>query len=113
MVIAYYNSFVGVLVIDEMKLTPDLKFDKHQLKVIGFTDLGEYTPANQINQEGDHALVFLFQPFRGDWIQATAAFLSKACVPGDILSKLIIEATVLLEKAGFFVEGVVTDGCSY
>jgi len=62
---------------------------------------------------GDHALVFLFQPFRGKWVQLVGAFLSKNCAKGDILHLLILECIILLENSGFFVDVVTTDGAAW
>lgn len=61
------NKFIisGVLLIDEMKLTKTLGFNRDKLKLEGFTDLGRFTPLHQTGKKGDHALVFLFQPFQG------------------------------------------------
>jgi len=60
-----------------MKVSEQLVFDKKTLKINGFTDLGKHTPEHQKNVRGDHALVIMFQPFRGTWVQAVAYFLSK------------------------------------
>lgn len=79
----------------------------------GFTDLGKYMPENQTNQRGDHALVFLFQPFRDKWIQTVGAFLSKGCANSRVLNKLILECIILMENAGFHVDVVTTDGASW
>ncbi|KAK0075394.1 hypothetical protein PV325_006952, partial [Microctonus aethiopoides] len=45
----------------------------------GFVDLGGHTPERQKHQLGDHALVIMFQSFRGKWVQTLACFLSKGC----------------------------------
>ncbi|XP_065212352.1 uncharacterized protein LOC135839982 isoform X2 [Planococcus citri] len=107
------KRFKGSLVIDEMSLTPNLRFDKHQMKIIGFTDLGEYTPLDQKNSEGDHALVLLFQPFVGKWIQAVGAYLSKGCARADPLNHILLEAIALLEQSNFYVDAIVTDGANW
>lgn len=65
-----------------------MKFDRNQMKFIGFTDLGKYTPEEQRKKQGDHALVLLYQPFRGKWIQPIAAFLSHGCATGDVLAQI-------------------------
>lgn len=96
-----------------MKLNETLAFDSKTLKINGFTNLGEYTPLHQKNEKGDHALVMMFQPFRGSWIQSLACFLSKGCASATVLHHLIIECTILLEKAGFSVDVVTTDGASW
>ncbi|KAJ8911512.1 hypothetical protein NQ315_012483 [Exocentrus adspersus] len=103
----------GVLLIDEMKVTETVSFDKATLKVNGFTDLGDYTPLHQKNMQGDHALVIMFQPFRGSWVQALAAFLSKGCASATVLHHFIIECIMLLERSGFYVDVVTTDGASW
>lgn len=104
---------LGVLLLDEVKLSPQVKFDKHQFEVIGFTDLGKYTPDDQADKEGDHALVLLYQPFQGQWIQSIAAFLSRGAVTGHVLTQLVMEAVVLIENSSFFVDGIVTDGAQW
>lgn len=105
--------FLGVLVIDEMKLSSRISFDKSTLKINGFTDLGQYTPQHQRNLAGDHALVLLFQPFQGDWFQVLGSFLSHGAATGSILRALIVEATTMLEKANFQVECITTDGATW
>jgi len=85
-------------------------FNKSTLNVDGLIDLGKYTPERQENKLGDHALVFMYQPYQGPWIQAIGAFLSKGAAPNEVLQKLIVEAVILLEKSGFKVHNVVTDG---
>lgn len=59
---------------------------------------------------GDHALVFMYQPFRGSWVQSIGDFLSKGAAKSDVLQKLILKAILLLEKAGLNVYIIVTDG---
>lgn len=96
-----------------MKVSEQLVFDKKTLKINGFTDLGKHTPEHQKNVRGDHALVIMFQPFRGTWVQAVACFLSKGAANSSVLHQIIIEAIVLLEKSGFFVDVVTTDGAQW
>ena len=50
----------GALLIEEMKLTKGLAFNRSNLKGEGFTDLGKYTPEHAKGKKGDHVLVFLF-----------------------------------------------------
>jgi hypothetical protein len=97
-----------------MKLEEGLNFDRNTLKVTGFVDLGNETPAGSKNKkEGDHALVVLFQPYRGQWIQSLGCFLAKGNVKGDMLAKLILEGVALTEASGLKVDGVVTDGATW
>jgi hypothetical protein len=83
------------------------------LQFEGFVDLGDYTPKKQKSELGDHGLVFMFRPFKGNWVQAIGCFLSKNNADANVLAKLTIEAIALLENAGFFVDGVVCDGASW
>lgn len=71
--------FIRSLLIDEMKLMEGFRFNRNTCQFQGFVDLGEYTPEHKKNEPGDHALVLMFQPFRGKWVQALACFLSKGC----------------------------------
>jgi hypothetical protein len=103
----------GCLLLDEMKLSPQIKFDKHRYEFVGFTDLGVYTPEEQADKHGDHALVLLYQPFQGNWLQSIATFLSKGCVTGHILAQIVIEAVVLIENHSFFVDAITTDGAQW
>lgn len=103
----------GTLIADEMQVGQAVSFDRTSLLFKGFVDLGKYTPKHQANKLGDHALVFLFQPFCGNWVQAIGAFLSVGCASGDILHHLLLEAIVLLENAGYYVDVVTTDGATW
>ena len=66
--------------IDECKVTPSKHFDKNRLRVLGFVDLGEHTPATELNKLGDHVLVIMFQSFAGRNMQAIAClFITGQC----------------------------------
>jgi hypothetical protein len=65
------------------------------------------------NVVGDHALVFMFRPFQGKWVQAIGCFLTKNNADGGILANLIIEAITLLETSKYFVDGVISDGAQW
>ena len=105
--------FIGVLLLDEMQLTPNISFDRKTFRFHGFTDLGAYTPVHQSRELGDHSLVLMFQPLAGKWVQALACFLSKGCATGKVLSHLIIECLNLLHAAGLHVQAVVSDGAQW
>jgi len=96
--------------LDEMKLSESVSFNKKTFEINGLTNLGDYTPEHQTNKKGDHALVLMFQPFRGKWVQSLACFLSKGCASSTVLHKIIIETILLLEKSGFNVDVITTDG---
>lgn len=107
-----YN-FTGVLVLDEMAISEGVYFNKHNLTVGGFTDLGEWTPPHQVKERANEALVFMYQPFRGKWVQNIAAFLSKGCAAGKVLKHLVAECILLMEDSGFHVDVVTTDGATW
>lgn len=71
--------------------------------------LGDYTTEEDGKEIGDHAIVFMFQPFCGQWVQALACFLSKG-ITGDLLTHLLLECIILLESSGFQVDCVTMDG---
>lgn len=58
-------------------------------------------------------MVMLFQPFQGDWTQILGVFSSKGNIKADMLSKLLLEAILLAEKAGLFVDFVSCDGATW
>lgn len=95
-----------------MKLSKALSFNRNKLKVEGFTDLGRYTPLHHRGKKGDHALVFMFQPFQGKWVQSLGCFLSRGSASGTILHKLVIECIGLADQAGLEVD-VTTDGATW
>jgi len=96
-----------------MKVSKTIAFNRNSLQVMGFTNLGKYTPKHQIEKRGDHALVFMFQPFKGKWVQTLGCFLSCGSASGAILHQLVMECIILAEKSGFKVDGVTSDGASW
>lgn len=96
-----------------MTLTETYEFDKSSYKVLGFTDLGKYTPELQKNELGNHALVIMFQPFSGRWIQPLSSFLSRGAASGSVLYQIITEAIILTENSGFHVNSITTDGATW
>ncbi|KAK3910739.1 LOW QUALITY PROTEIN: Transposable element P transposase [Frankliniella fusca] len=90
----------STLLLDEMALTEKVSFQGDSLIVHGLVDLGKYTPEADKHKRRDHAL-------------AIGAFLSAGAVKGAVLQKLVLEATILLENAGFHVDCVTTDGATW
>ncbi|KYN26683.1 hypothetical protein ALC57_03946, partial [Trachymyrmex cornetzi] len=72
-----------------------------------------YTPLHQKGKKGDHALVMMFQPFQGKWVQSLACFLSKGCASATVLHQLIVECIILVEQAGLHVDVITTDGATW
>ena len=80
-----------MILLDEMKISPKVSFNKWTLKIEGFVDLGDATPTKQkTTKKGDHALVFMFQPFRGKWVQSLTCFLSKSAASGYFLVSVLL-----------------------
>lgn len=102
-----------MVLIDEMKLSEGIKFNTTTLVFDGFVDIGIYTPEKQKGELGDHALVLMFQPFQSSWVQPLACFLTKSCANSVTLEYLIIECLGLLEKSGFYCDGIVTDAAAW
>ena len=103
----------GSLVWDEMSITKSIKFDSQQLRFEGFVDFGSGNLDEDVDiGQGlaDHALVFLFRPYRSSWIQPIAVFATKGAAPGRILSRLLIKAIAALEVVGARVTSVTCDG---
>ncbi|KAK9874280.1 hypothetical protein WA026_002632 [Henosepilachna vigintioctopunctata] len=87
----------GILSVDEIALSEGVAINRKTLQLEGFVDLGDYTPEQLRHTRADHALVFMFQPFQGKWVQVVGLFLSKDSVTSEILQKLLMECTILLE----------------
>ncbi|KAM7296801.1 hypothetical protein ISCGN_021956 [Ixodes scapularis] len=102
----------GGLVIDEIKLSEHLSVDTAG-KVAGFVDLGPYTPQEEERLLSDHGLVVMFVPLVGSWTQVLGTFATSTNVKGELLAKIVLEATVLAEKAGLFVDYITCDAASW
>ena len=99
-----------------MALDEDVKYDSSRCEVQGMVNLGQFTEFlsdTETNKRGNHALVIMFQPFRGKWVQTIGAFLSAGAVKGKLLHKIILEAVALLEKSNYFIDCVTTDAATW
>ena len=106
------NERRGVLMFDEIQISKNLEFRSETGKIVGMVDFGDLTsPANQY-QEGDHALVFLYQPHMSGWIQTIGCFCAAGTTSKEILAKLILQAIILLENCGAWVDALISDGAS-
>ncbi|KAM7294419.1 uncharacterized protein ISCGN_023925 [Ixodes scapularis] len=105
-------SLHGGIVFDEMKLSEHVSV-KSSGALEGFVDLGSFTPGDQKTTTCDHGLVVMFQPFHGDWTQVLGTFAPRSNVKAGTLSKILLEATLLAEQAGLFVDFVTCDGASW
>jgi len=106
----------GLLVFDEISVRENISVKSHTLTYSGLIDFGKEdevcnqlpTP-NSLDDLAYHGLVLLFQPLANTYTQPIAVFASRGPVKGDTLVKLLIKATILLEKAGVLIHGFVSD----
>ncbi|KAH8029731.1 hypothetical protein HPB51_003566 [Rhipicephalus microplus] len=102
----------GGLLVDEMKLSEHFNVTASG-QIQGFVDLGEFTKPEDKYQQCDHGMVIMFVPFAGKWSQIVGVFATKGNVRGDILLKILMEATILVEQAGLFVDHITCDGAPW
>lgn len=107
----------GILIFDEISLRESVTVNSRSLTYTGLIDFGEedgemknLPKATDINSKATHGLVFMFQPISDTYTQPIGVFASKGPVNGLTLAKLIVKAVLLLEKAGAWVHGFVSDG---
>ncbi|KAL3211612.1 hypothetical protein MRX96_036304 [Rhipicephalus microplus] len=86
--------------------------EKQGQTVEGFVDLGKFTQEEDRTTPADHGMVMMFQPFQGDWTQILGVFSSKGNIKAEMLAKLLLEAILLSEQAGLFVDFVSCDGAT-
>ena len=105
---------LGSLMWDEMSVETTLDFDAQKLRFEGFVDYGNGTMnlSAQKDQLADHALVYIFRPYRFSWIQPVAVFATHGAAPGELLFDILTKVIVSLYKAGAIVKSVVCDGAT-
>lgn len=103
----------GGLIIDTIKLAENFGVAQGTGKINGFVDLSVLTPDYEKTVPCDHGMVVMFQPLSGSWHQILSAFASRGNERVYLLSKIILEAVVLSEKAGLKVDYVTCDGASW
>ncbi|KAH7985017.1 hypothetical protein HPB49_026647 [Dermacentor silvarum] len=89
------------------------KSGKEAGRVSGFVDLGAYTPKEEKQLPCDHGLVVMFVPLTGSWSQILGTFATRTNIKGELLAKIVLEATILAEKAGLFVNYVTCDAATW
>lgn len=102
----------GGIIVDEMKLSQHLSVTTAG-HIDGFVDLGKFTSTEDKHTPCDHGMVLVFVPFVGKWTQILAAFATRGNICGSTLTKIMIEAIILAEKAGLKVDFVTSDGASW
>ncbi|CAD6236683.1 GSCOCG00008235001-RA-CDS [Cotesia congregata] len=104
---------IGQISADEVKLMENIEYNKKIAEYSGFVDLGKYTTESDKDVAGDHALVFMFVPYRGSSAQPLGCFITKNSITSEVLHKLFLECIILVENAGFHVNLIVTDAAQW
>ena len=104
-----------VLVFDEMSVRKGMKTDVTSMKYQGVVNFGDVESKSTDHDTGeselaDHALVFGISSLGENYLQPIGCFASRGPTRGTTLAKLIIQAILLLEKAGGRVSAIVCDG---
>lgn len=96
---------------DEVSLKKDLTWHSKRLEWHGFVDFGEEIESAVKNGIATHALVLMFRPYKGSWVQPFACFASLNAASSTILHEVILKATVLLYNHKAIVKNFVCDEC--
>ncbi|XP_043483110.1 uncharacterized protein LOC122511737 isoform X2 [Leptopilina heterotoma] len=102
----------GILLLDEISTRKNVRLNTKTMEFSGLTDFGDNNSTTTVNEQADHGLVLMYHPLMESFAQPIAVCTSKGPVSGENLSKLIIQAIVVLEKAGAQIHGVVTDSAT-
>ena len=102
----------GSLMWDEISIKKDLTWHSTKLEWHGIVDFGDdiHTPVK--DGIATHALVLMFRPYKGNWVQPIACFASLNAASGQILHEIIVKAIVLLHNNNAIVKNLVCDGCT-
>ncbi|KAG0427971.1 hypothetical protein HPB47_025023 [Ixodes persulcatus] len=96
-----------------MKLSKHLDL-KSSMDIDGFVDLGQFTEEHDKHTRADHGLVLMYQPFFSVSIfLLPGVFASNGNVKAGLLTKIILEATLLCEQAGLHVDYICCDGAAW
>ncbi|XP_077521120.1 uncharacterized protein LOC144132519 [Amblyomma americanum] len=99
----------GGLIVDEMKLSENLCVSSSG-HIQGFVDRSKFTPRSEMHNVADHEMVIMFVPFAGKWTHILACFATRGNTKIDLLTKVMLEAVILAENAGLFVDVIASDG---
>ncbi|KAG0430113.1 hypothetical protein HPB47_022993 [Ixodes persulcatus] len=102
----------GGLLVDELKLSQHLCVNQSG-HIEGFLDLEKYTSTTDKCVESDHGMVIMFVPFVGKWSQIIGTFATNGNMKGEMLAEVLIEAAILTEQSGLFVDFITCDGASW
>lgn len=77
--------------------TLDFDAQKQKLRLEGFVDFGNGTMnlSEQKDQLADHALVYIFRPYRFSWIQPVAVFGTHGAASGELIFRYFDESDII------------------
>lgn len=105
----------GVLTFDEIVVRKSIEVDMKTMTFAGLQDYGEDMEDRNgltLKEEANYALVFMFSSLCQNFHQPIAMFGSKGTTPSNVLSILVLQAIIKIEKAGGKVHGIVCDGAT-
>ncbi|KAH9382911.1 hypothetical protein HPB48_023536 [Haemaphysalis longicornis] len=97
--------------VDEIKLSQHLSVTT-SARIDGVVDLGPFTTEKERTLPCDHGMPIMFSPFVRKWTQILAVWATHRNMKGDLLAKVLIEAVLLAEDAGLFVDFITCDGAT-
>ena len=104
----------GVLIFDEVSVRKGLKTDVRSMRYQGVVNFGDTDSSTECSTEkddlADHVLVFGFSSIMEDYFQPVGCFAVKGATNGVTLSKLVLQAIILLEQVGAKITGIICDG---
>ena len=80
---------VCTLILDEVKLSPGLQYDRHNDLINGFEDFGV---EGRTEHGADHALVFMLRGIETGWKQSIGHFYCRNSTNGSVLKNLLFDA---------------------
>ena len=107
-----FANRLGCLMFDEIHLKKEFTWNSQTNEWEGIVNFGRELKVSVKSGIATHALVFVFRPYIGNWIQPIACFASENAASGEILQELITKAVVMLYKNNAIVKNIACDGCS-
>ncbi|KAI9563207.1 hypothetical protein GHT06_010665 [Daphnia sinensis] len=97
---------------DEIKLKPDMDWDKRSKKWRGIVDYGETLDKAAKDGTATHCLMFMVRFYKSNGVQVFGVFATKNAASGHILAELIVKSLISLHKVNAIVKNTVCDGSS-
>lgn len=110
----------GILAFDEMQVRAAIDVNVKTMTFDGLLDFKSENSVtgndnqnnNIVDQQADHALVFMYSSLAHTFHQPIGMFACKGATPSSKLASLVTTAIIAVEKAGGKVHALVCDGAS-